>query len=629
MPIGYFTPAESVGTSAMRSAMHERIRQFDWAASTAGAVDGWSIELRSVCRTALLSSTPMAVLIGRDGVVLYNDAIRAMFGEEYDFALGRPIAEVLPAAAGFYTKMLGRIFAGASARFDDIPYRLRRLGRSDKVWFDLEFTPIMDSTGRVHGALVISVETTTRVKALRELEHSRERLRLALAAGGIVGTWEVDFRTETVRSDERYARLHGVNPGVAEKGADKGLFISGIHPDDRMLVMAAFDQAKVDGNYRCQHRVVGDEGTRWIVASGRIRHGNDEAPVSFLGTAVDVTEQVETAAALAESEERFRTYAETLPHVIFEWDQDGRATYANRRWFEFTGCEDEDEEVWNWPSFVHADDRTLVVEHWRAAITAGERFRSVARHRDSSGEYRWMEATALPIRDSRQQAASWIGTLVDIHDAKLIEAERALVARELDHRVKNFFALTQGLIGLTQREDHDLSSFASRLRGRLDALHHSHNLIRLREAEAGSGADDALLELMRRLLEPYRIAQEEGRINIGGDDIPLDPGQMTAFALVFHELATNSAKYGALAAPAGRIDLASRLSGGMLQITWQESGCARIAAGVQGGGFGSRLITSVIEHQLRGKFERSTEPDGVHILLVIPVPGTRLARKGH
>lgn len=620
MPTGYFMAVETIGSSQMRSVMLDRIRQYDWGKSPAGAVDEWPEELRAVCRTALLSSTPMAVLIGRDGIVFYNDAIRKMFGDEYDFALGARIAEVLPKAAGFYSEMLEQVFAGHSARFDDIPYKLEREGKRDKVWFNLELTPIMDSKGHVHGALVISVETTARVNALQALEDSRERLRLALAAGGIVGTWEIDFRSETVRSDERYARLHGVDPAIAVLGADREAFISGIHPEDRAHVMAAFDQAKIDGNYRCQHRVVGDEGTRWIVASGRIRHDKQGVPLSFLGTAVDVTEQIETAAALAESETRFRTYAETLPHVVFEWDETGKAIYANQRWFEFTGYADDDDAVWDWPSFVHPEDRPAVVETWQQAIGARAKFHSVARHREHNGNYRWMQATALPVQHGKHQSPRWIGTLVDIHDAKRVEAERALVARELDHRVKNFFALTQGLIGLTQREDHDLASFTARLRGRLDALHHSHNLIRLRDLgaeESGQGA--ALLDLLRRLLEPYGLDEEQARIIIQGDDVALDAGQMTAFALVFHELATNSAKYGALAASDGRIVLTSRFANGALHIDWRESGNPDSSRSVKGGGFGSSLITSIIEHQLRGSFERIQAADGIQVLLAIPM----------
>ncbi len=286
--------------------MLRRVWGFDWTSTPIGGIETWPDDLRCLCRTVLLSSTPMSVLIGQEGLVIYNDAVRLMFGAVADGFLGRSIADALPDVAGFYRQMLGRTFEGRSSSFRDLPLTLVRNGVQERAWFDLDFAPIIGARGQIHGALVVSIETTERVRALTDLQVSHERLDAALTASGIVGTWEVDFATETVRSDERYARLHGVDPELAKSGASKDLFIAGIHPDDRDRVMMAFDRAKIDGVYRCLHRVVGLDGIRWIVNSGRVMRLSSGPPSSFAGVVVDITEQVEAAEdILRQSEQRF------------------------------------------------------------------------------------------------------------------------------------------------------------------------------------------------------------------------------------------------------------------------------------------------------------------------------------
>jgi hypothetical protein len=75
--------------------MLSRVRGFDWSSTLAGPLETWPEELRVVCRTVLSSSIPMAVLIGRQGVVLANNAIRLLFGPKYDHGLGLPVGDIM------------------------------------------------------------------------------------------------------------------------------------------------------------------------------------------------------------------------------------------------------------------------------------------------------------------------------------------------------------------------------------------------------------------------------------------------------------------------------------------------------------------------------------------------------
>lgn len=615
MPIGLFLGIDEYNDNVML----RRVRDFDWASTSVGRIEDWPEDLRSVCRAVLLSSMPTSVLLGPDGLVFHNDAVLEAFGPKASAALGQPIADVLPNAGHFCRKILGKTFAGKPTSFRDFPIRIEREGGMEKAWFDLDFTPISDPHGQVHGVLVTSIDRTSRVAALHDLRVSREKLDIALASGGIVGTWEIDFATETVRSDARFARLHGIDPEVARVGSHRDHFLSAIHPDDMERVMAAFDQAKIDGRYNCQHRVIGSEGTRWIIASGHIRRGSDGVPQSFMGTAVDITAQVETAAALTASEKRFRTYTETLPHIVFSTDKDGQPTYINRRWSELTGRPKGAAAMRDWEALVHPEDRALAIAAWQKSLAAGTRHDLASRYRDALGAYRWMRVVAVPIRDDDGRITSWIGTLTDIHEARMVAAERELVSKELDHRIKNFFAVAQGLVSLTRRETQSVEAFADQLGGRLATLHRSYELIRSEEIGPGLRRGQSLLGLIRTLLTPYAVETRAGHISIAGDDIMIDSGKITPFALVLHELATNAAKYGALSLPDGEIHIDVARSNDLLRIVWRETGVPVSNIASSGGGFGSRLLERVIEGQLRGRFSRVVEADGLRLLIEVPL----------
>jgi len=597
--------------------MAERIHARDWSRSPAGPPGSWPPDIQSLCRIMLRSATPMGLLIGRAGAFIYNDAVRALIGEAYDEVLGQPIVKVFDGVDDFYLPLLDRVFEGKSAVFRDLPFRLFRNGAWETCWFDLEYTPVVDAHGVIHGALVIGNETTGRVQSYQDLRLARDKLDHALDASGIVGAWTIDFATDTMHADDRVARLLNVPPDIARGGAATELFLAGVYPDDLPQVRAALERARTSGVYMCQHRVVGPDGVRWIAASGRAgRLPDGEGAAAFTGVVVDVTSQIETAAALAESEQRFRTYTEALPHIVFSCNTDGRTTYLNRRWYEFSGQPETAETVADWLTCVHPDDQAELLASWRQALASGEPCRSVARHRNGAGAYRWARAVVLPIRDQAGAITSWIGTLTDIHEARLLEAEKETVSHELEHRIRNLFALVQGLISITAREDHTLQSFTGQLRSRLSALHHAHGLVRDGAASPGSGSS-SLLWLIRALLEPY--ASGRNRASVSGDDATAPARAITWLALIFHELATNATKYGAFSTTDGAVTVTSERIGEILRITWKETGAPPTAqADSARNGFGSRLLGMIVEGNLRGAIRRSVEPDGVRVVLELP-----------
>ncbi|PSJ63562.1 sensor histidine kinase [Pseudaminobacter soli (ex Li et al. 2025)] len=206
-----------------------------------------------------------------------------------------------------------------------------------------------------------------------------------------------------------------------------------------------------------------------------------------------------------------------------------------------------------------------------------------------------------------------------LEQLRYLAAEREIVSNELEHRIKNLFALVNGLIGLSIRDNPDLRPLADTLKNRLVALQHAHGLIRtMNTSPNAAGELTSLKELIGVLLRPYEGGSEK-QLVIDGDDVFIDSGTVTLLALVFHELATNSAKYGALSDPNGTLEVHIKRHVDALHMKWIERvsrASNQPAAGDSG--FGSRLLDLTIKSQLQGSYTRNRTMGGVSVEIILP-----------
>ena len=152
--------------------------------------------------------------------------------------------------------------------------------------------------------------------------------------------------------------------------------------------------------------------------------------------------------------------------------------------------------------------------------------------------------------------------------------------------------------------------FADDLARRIAALGAAHDLARPHSDMSRPLIGDATLHhVLRELLTPYSLDQWR----IEGDDVPIDDRGATPVALIFHELATNAAKYGGLSVPEGRLEIRTRLQGDALHIDWRESGGPVIGGEPQSTGFGTRLAALSIEQQLGGTIVRYWRAEGLAV----------------
>lgn len=338
---------------------------------------------------------------------------------------------------------------------------------------------------------------------------------------------------------------------------------------------------------------------------------------------VELAQAVE---ALAESEARFRAISDSMPQMVWSTLPDGFHDYYNARWYEFTGVPagSTDGEAWN--GMFHPEDQDRAWARWHHSLETGEPYEIEYRLRHRSGVYRWTLGRALPIRDAEGTIIRWFGTCTDIEDIKRHEATREVVAQELNHRIKNVFAVVSALIALSARQHPDSSEFAASLRTRIQALARAHAFVRPHTASPEPAGDQTTLQaFLRELLAPYD-SEKGGSLIIEGDDAVFDDQAATPVALIFHELATNAAKYGALSTPHGRITIRSTRGDGTFRIEWVEDGGPPIERPPERTGFGFTLAKVAVEGQLGGTLHRDWEPGGLKFVADLPVAALQRRR---
>ena len=305
-------------------------------------------------------------------------------------------------------------------------------------------------------------------------------------------------------------------------------------------------------------------------------------------------------------EAQLRVLADSIPAIAWSADAEGRFEYFNQQMLAFTGDPDDKEGK----SF-HPDDWPKATRAWQKALRTGEPYQIEHRLRRHDGEYRWMISRAVPVRDEDGTIVRWFGTAVDIHDLYAASEARDLLAKELSHRIKNIFAVIAGLVSLSARASPEHKPFADELIGTIRALGRAHDFVRA----SGGSERDSLHGLLQELFAPYGTG-EAARVRVSGHDCPITARAATPLALVFHELATNAAKYGALAKAGGHVDLELKDEGEKLRLVWTEHGGPPPKKSTRPG-FGSRLVEMSITGQLGGSWERRFEPGGMVAELVL------------
>lgn len=164
--------------------------------------------------------------------------------------------------------------------------------------------------------------------------------------------------------------------------------------------------------------------------------------------------------------------------------------------------------------------------------------------------------TVSPIRNAQGEIVGASKIARNITGTRRAQERQELLLREMDHRVKNLFALAIGVLRMSGRSANSAKGVVDTASARLAALARAHALTLSYgpTVAPNAGRPTTLYSLIEAIAAPYHPAEGEGRrFSITGCDIEISGSIISNLALLLHEFATNSAKYGALTAPAGEI----------------------------------------------------------------------------
>ncbi|KRE11736.1 histidine kinase [Bosea sp. Root483D1] len=299
--------------------------------------------------------------------------------------------------------------------------------------------------------------------------------------------------------------------------------------------------------------------------------------------------------------------------ALWSWNVATDAFAMDERGFELWAVSQSDDVKFeDLSARIHPADRDRV----RAAFTATRAvvgsyeidFRIII-----GEEVRWISARGIGDDSALHESLAY-GIFLDVTGRKQAEEGHELLAGEMSHRVKNLLSIASGLTQISSRSTTTAKEMAVELTGRLAALGRAHDLVRPLPGHQGRAA--LLGDLISILLSPYEdMGAFSGRIRVAVPRMGVGEVAATTLALIIHELATNSLKYGALSAETGTLDVSGCLDDEDVKVVWIERGGPAAEAPDGAGGYGSRLIVRSITGQLGGSIDYDWSADGVVVTL--------------
>lgn len=265
------------------------IAAFDWSKTSLGPISHWPQSLKTTVNLLLLSPVPIVLLWNEDGVMIYNDAYSAFAGGRHPQLLGSKVREGWPEVADFNDNVMKVGLAGGTLAYRNQELTLQRHGKPAPAWMNLDYSPVLDESGKPAGVIAIVVEITEAVLAERALKASEGRFRaLVNATSDVIYQMTADWSVMQPLDGRGFISDNASpNPDWLNKN---------IFPEDQPHILAAINEAiRTKSVFQREHRVRRADGTvGWTFSRAiPILDANGEI-VEWFGTATDITERRRT-----------------------------------------------------------------------------------------------------------------------------------------------------------------------------------------------------------------------------------------------------------------------------------------------------------------------------------------------
>lgn len=514
----------------------------------------------------------------------------------------------------------------------------------DGRWFHRQVLPYRTSDSRIEGVLITYADISELYRET-ELRGTRERQQRAVASIGRIGL--TDAPLSFLFDAAVRCMVDGLNCGMAKVlrhrpeqhdlllvaqrgfrdvevnvttlpdggGSQGGYTLSAAQP---VVVVDLPNDTRFEGPELLTRGgvrsgisvLIGTESDPWGVLgvhSTEIKQFSDD-DVAFVQAVAHVLHGVITNSIykqqLLESSERLRLALDAGRIATWNWDPRSDLAQWDDRVYTLLGLKPGEipPSVEKFHSYIHPDDRDLMLREQTKAVEQGAVFDVEFRIIDSAGRERWLVSKGKMFTE-RADGPRLIGLSYDITDLKQSSTRLATLLAELDHRVQNMLTVMGSIVNLADKEEH-VASFKANLRQRLLSLARTHSMLSNAQFDGAS--------LRTRIIEecaPYS-AKMVDRVRFEGQDMRLNPQAAQTLGMAIHEMVTNSLKYGALSTESGVISVHTENTGDRMIVEWSEIGGPPVSAPSEFG-FGVRVIRDLVEYELNAKVTLDFQENGM------------------
>ncbi len=423
----------SVSSVFRGGGMSAHMRAYDWSTTTLGPQECWPQALLTLVQVMLNSRQPMFIAWGADRTLIYNDTYAPMLGERHPAALGRPFFETWPEVRDEVGALMDRVFAGEPVHMDDLQLTLHRNGYPEEAHFAFSYTPVPGDDGAIAGLFCACTETTSQVHAERQAASERQRQQALLQQmpGFVAVLREPSHVFEYV--NDAYLTVAGHRDYIGRNVREVFPELVGQRFYELLDHVYATGEPFVASSLPI--RLDGKDGDRYLNFIYQPIRDQAGAVTGIFAGGYEVTDQIHSQVALAESESRYRTLFESIDvgfciiEVAFD-DADRAVDFliveANPAYERQTGAN----VVGRWVSEFAPDlERYWFDTYGRVALT-GEPAH-IENRADVFG--RWFDVRALRVGDP---AARRVAVLFsDISERKRMEEELRVLNTALKQQV--------------------------------------------------------------------------------------------------------------------------------------------------------------------------------------------------
>jgi len=325
----------------------------------------------------------------------------------------------------------------------------------------------------------------------------------------------------------------------------------------------------------------------------------------------DITERKQAERAWRAREAELEAVISRTPFMLIRCSPDLRYRFVSPAYAEMLGRRREDIVGRSIVDVIGEEAFKTILPRINKVL-AGERAEYEGEvHYQSIGK-RFLHGVYTPDKDERGEVIGWIASILDVTERRRAEAQRDLLIAEVNHRVKNTLATVISIAHQSFSEDKSFDDAQRSFNSRIRALAQSHT--RLADAN-WSGI--SLETIIRDETAPYR---NSSNVNIVGPGVILNPKCAVSLGMAIHELTTNAAKYGALSAKNGSIQVSweTAPSENQIRITWVERGGPTVMP-PRRSGFGRRLLERALASDLGGTVKLDFPEEGLTCLIAFPL----------